>query len=81
VLDIQHVAWLRSKKYTGLKKKGIHPSLVELTAAALAGQPITDEVKPSVKASPGLGQAAAPPVAAHAGDTASAPDTRGAALA
>ena len=71
-------AWLRSKKYTGLKKKGIHPSLVELTAAALAGEQITDEVRPSVKAPPGPDQAAAPPVA---GDTASAPDTREAALA
>ncbi len=73
--------WLCSKKYTGLKKKGIHPSLVELTAAALAGQQITHDVEPSVKASPGSRDLAAAHSAEHAGDTASEPDAREAALA
>ncbi len=42
-------ACCRSKKHSGLKKKRIHASLVELTAAALAGP---GDCAPAVAAAP-----------------------------
>lgn len=41
--DERHPRAVHSKVYLGLKKKRIHPSLVELTAAALAGRPPGEE--------------------------------------